>query len=101
MTEKLFGIYQDRGITRLTTTAIQGDDFITKNHLIPNLKYHTHILGCENLKLSIHTVNMTASWEERGYRKSMKKVTKGEARSRLFEALIKKKIGLREIEDFV
>ena len=44
---------------------------------------------------------MAASREERGYRKSMKRCTKGEARTRLFEELIKKKIGLREVEEFV
>ena len=44
---------------------------------------------------------MTASREERGYRKSAKRCTRGEARSRLIEDLIKKNIGLRDIEEFV
>ena len=44
---------------------------------------------------------MTASREERAYRRSSKKCTRGEIRSRLLEDLIKKKIGLREVEEFV
>ena len=44
---------------------------------------------------------MTASREERAYRRSNKKCTRGEARSRLLEELIAKKTGLREVEEFV
>ena len=47
------------------------------------------------------TVKMTASREERVYRRSCRKCTRGETVSRLFEDLIKKKIGVRQVEDFV
>ena len=42
---------------------------------------------------------MTASREEQGYRKSAKKCTRGEARSRLLEDLFGKKVGLRDVEE--
>ena len=44
---------------------------------------------------------MTASREERSYRSSNKKIVKGEARNRLLSDLLKRKIGLREVEEFV
>ena len=44
---------------------------------------------------------MTASQEERAYRSSNKKCIKGEARYRLLEGLIRKKIGLQEVEEYV
>ena len=44
---------------------------------------------------------MTTSKEERAYRSSSKKCIKGEARSRLLEDLVKKKIGLHDVEEFV
>ena len=44
---------------------------------------------------------MTASMEERAYRRSSKKCIKGESKTRLLETLIKKNIGLRSTEEFV
>ena len=44
---------------------------------------------------------MTASREDRTLRKSSKKCVKGESKTRLLEALVKKKTGLREVEEFV
>ena len=44
---------------------------------------------------------MTASREERAYRRSAKKCTRGEAKTRLLEDLLRKRLGLREVEEFV
>ena len=44
---------------------------------------------------------MTASREERTYRSSCKKCVKGEARTRLMEDLLKKKIGLKDVEEYI
>ena len=44
---------------------------------------------------------MTASREERTYRSSYKKCVRGETRTRLLEDLLKKKLGLREVEEFI
>ena len=44
---------------------------------------------------------MTASREERSLRKSSKKCVKGESKTRLLEVLVKKKTGVREVEEFV
>ena len=44
---------------------------------------------------------MTASQEERAYRSSNKKCIKGEARNILLEGLIRKKIGLQQVEEYV
>ena len=44
---------------------------------------------------------MTASVEERAYRRSSKKCVKGESKTRLLETLIKKNTGLRSTEEFV
>ena len=44
---------------------------------------------------------MTASKEERAYRRSTKKCTRGEMKTRLMEELIRRKIGLRDTEELV
>ena len=44
---------------------------------------------------------MTASREERTYRSSYKKCIKGETRTRLLEDLTKKRLGLRDVEEFI
>ena len=44
---------------------------------------------------------MTARREERAYRNSYKKCIRGEATNRLFEGLIRRKIGLRSVEEFI
>ena len=44
---------------------------------------------------------MAASREERAYRSLYKKCVKGESTNRLLEELIKKRIGLRDVEEFV
>ena len=44
---------------------------------------------------------MTASVEERAYRRSSKKCIKGESKTRLLETLIKKNTGLSSTEEFV
>ena len=44
---------------------------------------------------------MTARREERTYRGSNKKCIKGEARSRLLEDLVRRRLGLCEVEKFI
>ena len=44
---------------------------------------------------------MAASKEERIFRSSNKKCVMGEAKYRLLQDLVKKKTGLREVEEFV
>ena len=44
---------------------------------------------------------LTASREERTYRNSNKKCIKGEYRTRLLEDLLKRRLGLKEVEEFI
>ena len=44
---------------------------------------------------------MVASREERIYRSSIKKCMRGEAKSRLLEDLMRKRLGLRSVEEFI
>ena len=44
---------------------------------------------------------MAARGEDRTYRSSVKKCIRGEARSRLLEDLVRKRLGLRSVEEFI
>ena len=44
---------------------------------------------------------MTVSREERAYRTACKKCIKGESKTRLLEDLVRRRLGLREVEEFI
>ena len=41
------------------------------------------------------------AWEVRDYRNGVRKCIEGEARAKLMEELVKKGLGLRDVEEFV